>query len=113
MSTAWRFERVKPVRAVDGDTVVLDVDTGFNMTGRVDVRLLGVNTPERGQPGYAQATAFTADWIAANSFALECHGPDKYGGRWLGILRTADGRSLALELIDAGLGVRYDGGKKP
>lgn len=38
-------------RIVDGDTI--DVD------GNLRIRLALVNTPERGEPGYAEATAFT------------------------------------------------------
>lgn len=110
----WVFERVRPLRAIDGDTVELVVDTGFYHAATVRVRLLGVDTPERGQPGYREACEFSARWIReARGLRLECHGEDKYGSRWLGVLRDADGASLATLLIDAGLGRPYDGGKKP
>jgi micrococcal nuclease len=36
----------KFVRGVDGDTVVLDIDLGFNVTVRETFRLYGINTPE-------------------------------------------------------------------
>lgn len=35
-----------PVRVIDGDTVVLDIDLGFNITIRETCRMLGINAPE-------------------------------------------------------------------
>lgn len=49
------------VRVIDGDTVDVDVDLGFSVTLRQRLRLLGVNTPERGHVGWQQAT----DWLRA------------------------------------------------
>lgn len=45
------------VRWVDGDTVWLNVDQLFRDFGVKDFRLLGINTPERGRPGYGEANA--------------------------------------------------------
>lgn len=38
--------RCKVVRVVDGDTIDVDIDLGFNMTARKRLRLYGVNTWE-------------------------------------------------------------------
>ena len=43
-------------RCVDGDTVDADLDLGFHMTARIRFRLAGIDTPERGEPGYQEAT---------------------------------------------------------
>lgn len=55
------------VRIIDGDTFAADFDLGWGVwlhevTGRPNrVRILGLNTPERGQPRYAEAaTMLTA-----------------------------------------------------
>ena len=48
-------------KIVDGDT--LDV-------GKARIRLALVNTPERGEPGYREATSFTAYVCLASSTAL-------------------------------------------
>lgn len=112
--SSWHFHRVAVRRVIDGDSVELVIDTGFRHAATVQVRLHGVDTPERGQPGYSDAGDFTRAWLAsAQGLRLECLGEDKYGGRWLGVLRDAAGASLATALIDAGLGRLYDGGKKP
>ena len=43
-------------RCVDGDTIDLDIDLGFRITTRIRGRLLGVDTPERGEETYDIAT---------------------------------------------------------
>ncbi|MBE3118975.1 MAG: hypothetical protein IMZ50_09505 [Candidatus Atribacteria bacterium] len=46
---------LQPIRAVDGDTFMADVQLGFGITLCKDVRLMGFNTPEilPGQPAIA------------------------------------------------------------
>lgn len=48
-----------PARAIDGDTIEMMVQ-GFP----VRIRLLGIDTPERGQQGWAQAKADMAEKLA-------------------------------------------------
>ena len=43
------------VRWIDGDTVDMVVDLGFRITTSQRFRLLGVDTPERGEAGYVEA----------------------------------------------------------
>lgn len=41
---------------VDGDTVDVMVDCGFKIYSKQRIRLANIDTPERGQPGYAEAS---------------------------------------------------------
>lgn len=50
--------KAKVLRWVDGDTVELFVDQGFDDWKKVTFRLLGIDTPERNEAGYTEATAF-------------------------------------------------------
>jgi endonuclease YncB( thermonuclease family) len=102
--------RARPGRAVDGDTVDLDVDLGFKLTAEIRVRVLGVDAPERGRPGYKEATRFVADWLDLfPEILVETTGkvPEKHG-RWLGHVwgALAPGRpveaNLAVDLLRAG-----------
>jgi micrococcal nuclease len=43
-------------RVVDGDTVDLIIDLGFNIKIKIRGRLEGVDTPERGHPDWDYAT---------------------------------------------------------
>lgn len=50
--------KAKVLRWVDGDTVELFVDQGFDDWKKVTFRLLGIDTPERSEAGYHEATDF-------------------------------------------------------
>ena len=102
------------VKVVDGDTLDLMIDVGFDVHIKQRVRLLGINCAEHGTIAGDDATAFTKTWIAE-------HGPDlivrtvmdrkeKYG-RILGTI-VADTHILNNDLVTAGLAVDYDGGRR-
>jgi micrococcal nuclease len=76
-------------RVIDGDTVVVDVDLGFEVwqLGRV-VRLAEVYAPELRSPGGAAAKQFTERLLAGGQLLLHSRRKDKYG-RALGYLEVA------------------------
>jgi micrococcal nuclease len=100
------------VRWVDGDTVYLEVDLGFRLTMLADYRLYGINTPERGQVNYKEATAFAEQLapVGAIIVAKTYKDPEKYG-RWLAELYVDD-TNINQALIASGLAVPYFGGTK-
>jgi endonuclease YncB( thermonuclease family) len=61
-STKVTWVKAKVIRWVDGDTVVVRVK-GKNRT----VRLIGVDTPERGRKGYTTATNWAKRWAGAGT----------------------------------------------
>jgi micrococcal nuclease len=82
--------RAKLIRCVDGDTADLDVDLGFYLTARIRCRLTGVNTPERGQENFKEATNILEDLIkqqsdASGYFNITTGKTGKYG-RWLVVI---------------------------
>ena len=90
-------------RVIDADTPAMwDAD---DIRGELRVRVLGVNAPERGQPGFDAANAFATEWLAKGPFFMKACRYDSFG-RLLGILyRGAD--TLAIALIHNGHGVPY------
>ncbi len=87
---------------VDGDTVHV-VQEG--MEGKEKVRLLAINTPERGQPWHDEATGALALLVQGKTVRLEPEKPgklqrDKYG-RWLAYL-IVDGKNVNVEMIRLG-----------
>lgn len=104
--------RATVVRWVDGDTAWLTIDLGFRMSATTDFRLYGINTPERGQPGYAEATARANALAPAGSTVLVTtyKNPDKYG-RWL-VEIFASTIDVNQTLVSEGLAVPYFGGTK-
>jgi micrococcal nuclease len=106
--------RATVIRWVDGDTVWLEVDLGFRMKTINDFRLYGVDTPERGQPGWAEATAFVQKAAPAGTEVLitTYKDPDKYG-RWLAEIDVqGQYQTLNMQLVTNGLAKAYFGGKK-
>jgi len=88
------------VYVVDGDTIAVEVG-GLRST----VRLIGMDTPERGEPGYKEAKAFTSRAVLERDVVLEMdvQPVDRYGRNLAYV--WVDGRMLNLELVRAGLAV--------
>ena len=79
--------KAKLVRCVDGDTVHLDIDIGFAVFVRARTRLVDVDTPERGQKDYKEATEFLKNLIVKardeeGYNKIRTYKTGKYG-RWL------------------------------
>jgi endonuclease YncB( thermonuclease family) len=89
---------------IDGDTIETSAGT---------VRIIGIDAPERGACGYAEASALISSVLApGDPTTLELpegqNDQDRYG-RMLRYVGTAEGTDVALSLLTAGLAVaRYD-----
>lgn len=92
------------LRVIDGDTFVLMT---FDVPPETRIRVLGVDTPERGDPGYAEAGAFTRAWLAQGPFTVTTCERDSLLRRLGRIERHGTGLHTAL--IGAGLGVVREG----
>lgn len=104
------------LRAIDGDTLEVVVDIGWNVAIRAVVRLAGIDCPERGTPEGTAATAFAIDWVASNgsSITLVSYSTKDRYGRHLADLISEDGRDLRDDLIAAGHGKAWNGrGQRP
>ena len=105
-------------RVVDGDTVDVDIDLGFDTwLSKQRIRLYGLDTWEsrtRDLEVKAKgllAKEFTKHMVSeAEEIILISHGKEKYG-RILGEV-ICDGVSLNDALIENGHAVKYYGGKK-
>jgi micrococcal nuclease len=93
------LESVRVVRILDGDTVEL-------ADGRV-VRLIGIDTPEKGQPGADSATICNTTLVLGRTVRLEYghERSDRYG-RTLAYLYI-DGRMVNREILNAGWAYCY------
>jgi micrococcal nuclease len=105
--------RANVVKWVDGDTVDLLVDLGFYHFVKTRFRLYGIDTPERGDALWGEASDFAK--IAApegTEVVIEVFkAADKYG-RWLANIYL-DGQNINESLVASGLAVPYFGGTKP
>ena len=104
-------------RVVDGDTVDVTLDLGFDVKlHKQRVRLHGIDTPESRTRNLAEkklglAAKERLKELCVGRFKVKSLGKGKYG-RVLGIPYTEDGQDICQLLIDEGHAVEYFGGKK-
>ena len=111
------FARV--VRVIDGDTLEVEVRIWFGQDVTINVRVLGVDTPEMKGKCPAEIAAaknagiFTLK-VAPPGGLVQLHDVklDKFAGRVDAIVELADRRDLAATLIAAGHARPYAGGKR-
>ena len=107
-------------RVVDGDTIDIIIDLGFDLTKKERVRLAGIDTPEKRtknpkekEMGY-QATEFLEmHLMEATKLTVKTEKEGKFG-RMLGWLYKSetDTTSINQIMIDKGYAWAYDGGTK-
>jgi len=107
-------------RIVDGDTIDISIDLGFDLTKKERVRLAGIDTPEKRtknqkekEMGY-QATEFLEmHLMEATKLTVRTEKDGKFG-RMLGWLYKTDKDTMSINqiMIDKGYAWAYDGGTK-
>lgn len=95
---------------VDGDTVDAFVDLGFKVCIKQRLRLAGIDTPERGKPGYLEAKSFLTEKALDKVVTIRTEKVSKWGYFLADVF--IDGTHLNKALLDAGLAKPYDGGHK-
>jgi len=107
-------------RVVDGDTIDISIDLGFNLTKKERVRLAGIDTPEKRTKDLAekkmgfQATEFLGmHLMEATKLIVKTEKDGKYG-RMLGWLYKSEEDEMSINqlMIDKGYAWAYDGGTK-
>ena len=104
-------------RVVDGDTVDVTLDLGFDVKlHKQRCRLAGIDTPESRTRDLAEkklglAAKKRLEELCVNNFKIKSLGKGKYG-RILAIPYTEDGQDICKILIQEGHAVEYHGGKK-
>lgn len=113
---SYVYQHVGVDRVIDGDTVGLTIDMGNAIRWTEHFRLNGIDTPERGQPGYSEAKGFLEELLATTPLVrVETFKPDKYG-RWLADLYVGADAGGAMQvnrlMILQGHAKEYLGGRK-
>ncbi len=106
--------RAHCTKVVDGDTIDVTVDLGFDVLHKMRLRLAGVNTPERGQPGYTEAGNEVRNLILDRDVIIrtEKDRQEKYGRYLAEILIPESDATVNQTLLDKQLAVPYSGGKR-
>jgi micrococcal nuclease len=102
--------KARVVNVVDGDTVDVTIDLGLQIYSNQRIRLYGIDTPERGQIGFSEATARLRELIEGKEVTLKTHKVSKYG-QYLGEI-TVDAVDVNRMMITEGHAKEYFGGTK-
>jgi micrococcal nuclease len=100
--------RGKVIKIVDGDTVVIQIDLGFNMTMIDSFRLYGINAPEMSTQAGKDTKLYLGYILPLNSeIVVQTHKDkrEKYG-RWLAKIFFND-LDINFELIRTGHAVTF------
>ena len=122
-SAAYQYPACRVLRIVDGDTVDLLINLGFDILTEKRVRLYGIDAPEtrtrnleEKEKGF-RTKARLHELIVGNGVVLEnarvdleSYEWDKYG-RVLGVLWIGD-LNINRQLVVEGFAREYDGGKR-
>ena len=124
--SCYNFRVIKINRVVDGDTIDVTIDLGFDLYKKERVRVAGVDTPEKRTKNLEEkalgldATAWLKEKLEETikgdeelTVRTELHGGVGKYGRLLGWLYVGDSDiSLNEQMITEGYAHAYDGGTK-
>ena len=97
-------------RVVDGDTIDVSIDLGFDIWHKTRLRLAGIDTPEVKTDLGKVVKKYAIDTLEGKIVVIQTTKPDKYG-RYLATI-FLDDKNFNELLIDNGYARAYDGGKK-
>lgn len=105
----YDYKVVKITKFGDGDSFwcVPEKDMGFHLTGQalVHVRVLHVDTPERGEPNYKEASEFTKVWLLSHLLNLRIRSieEDEFGRYLCEVYDSSTQELLSDAIKQAGL----------
>lgn len=104
----------KLIRVIDGDTIAVELDLGFDTFNKIKIRMKGINAPELSTPAGIEAKAFLEKLLDGKSLEVETSKAsphDKYAGRWNATVWASElGKSqvnVNLAMVDSGQAVKY------
>ena len=89
------------VKVIDGDTIDI-----LQNKKKTRIRLLGIDSPERGQSFHVKAREFTASLVAGRKVIVHAQSRDQYG-RVVGDVYLEDGTHVNAEIVKAGFAWHY------
>jgi micrococcal nuclease len=91
---------------VDGDTIDVDIDVGFDFKTTQRLRLVGIDAPEQWENGFSAARDFVEEMVKDRTFMVETFEKDSFG-RWLAKVYFEDGTILHKMLLENKLAKVY------
>lgn len=109
----WTYPRCRALSVHDGDTLTLDIDCGLSTHRVIIVRLAHINAPELKEAQGATARDRLRELVTREPLRVTTirDRTEKYG-RFLAEVINADGVSVGAQLLQEGLAVEYEGGRR-
>jgi micrococcal nuclease len=115
----YEYKVKEVVKVVDGDTIDVIIDLGFDLSKKERVRLAGIDTPEsrtrdldEKKLGLEAKEYLSTNLSNAKQLMISTEKDGKYG-RMLGTIHMNDDIvSMNQQMIDKGYAWEYDGGTK-
>ena len=107
----------KVLRVVEGDTIDVNIDLGFNIWHRGRVRMAGIDTPESRTRNLEEkklglaSKARLKELLKGQKVSIQCTKEKGKFGRILADVMVGD-TNINKQLIDEGHAREYQGGKK-
>lgn len=110
--------KIEVLKVIDGDTIDVRIDLGFNVWHKCRVRFMGINTPESRTKNLEEKAKGLAakkrlkELLSVDKadIKMQSYGVGKYG-RVLGEV-FVDDKNINQQLVKEGHAVFYDGGKR-
>jgi len=106
------------IRVIDGDTIEVLVELGFNISTKIKFRLNGIDAPEKTskiqeikQAAFA-ATAYLQKAIEGKAVLIKSYKPDKYGRYLADVFLPNSLITINEELVHNGHAKIYGGGAR-
>lgn len=106
--------RATVAKAIDGDTVDLEIDCGLRIYTKTRIRLTGINAPEVSTPEGKEARSYLQSLLPPGTqvtVKTDKDRTEKYG-RWLGVITTLEGTNVNTLMVQMGYAVDYSGGAR-
>ena len=120
MKHLYYYKVKEIIKIVDGDTVDLGIDLGFDLTVKIRVRMSGINAwksrtrnleeKKKGLAAKVRLTEMCEESLGKGNLKISTKEKGKYG-RYLGVL-YAGGKSINDAMVNEGHAHYYDGGKR-
>ena len=102
----------KVTNVVDGDTVDLSIDLGFDLWHNIRVRLIGIDTPEKWRPFGKVVKEYVNKTLIDREVEIRTSKADKYGRYLVEIYMPGFRGSFNEHHIDQGMAKSYLGASR-
>ena len=97
---------------VDGDTVDLSIDLGFDIWHNIRVRLIGIDTPEKWFDYGKVVKQYVKQSLEGKEITIKTEKADKYGRYLVEVYLSGFRDSFNQHLIDVGMAKSYGGASR-